>query len=235
MENESNQLKKTARLSGLLFLLWIVTGFYEMFFVSPKIFVAGNQAASAQNILTHELLFRTSIFSGLITSTIWILLALVFYRLFKSVSEGQAKLLVAFVIVQVPVAFIKAAFSIAALMVLKGEALMKFDLGQRQNLAMLFLRLNDYGVLALELFWGLWLFPLAILVYQSNFIPRFLGIWLIVNGVVYVLLSFVSIVFPQYKDLVFTFGMPAMFGELALMLWLLIIGVRAKVAVSTIN
>lgn len=230
MDPNITSRKSTARLAGLLFLLWILTGFYDMFLVSPKIFVKGDLAASAKNILTHELLFRTSIFSGLITSTIWILLVLVFYQLFRSVNERQAKLLVAFVVVQVPVAFIKGAFSVATLMTLKGEVLMSFELSQRQNLAMFFLKINDYSVLALELFWGLWLFPLAILVYQSNFIPRLLGIWLIINGVVYVLLSFASIVLPQYKDMVFTLGMPAMFGELALMLWLLIKGVRLKKA-----
>ncbi len=232
MENNINQLKKTARLAGLLFLLWIITGFYDMFFVSPKIFVSGDPVATAQNILTHELLFRTSAFSGLITSIIWILLVLVFYRLFKSVNERYAKLLVAFVVVQVPVAFIKGAFSIATLMILKGEVLMSFEVSQRQDLAMLFLKINDYSVLALELFWGLWLLPLAILVYQSNFIPRLLGVWLIINGVVYILLSFTSIVFPQYKDMVFTVGMPAMFGELALMLWLLIKGIRVREVVT---
>lgn len=202
-----------------------------MFFVSPKIFVTGDPTASAQNILTHELLFRTSIFSGLITSTIWILLALVFYQLFRSVNERQAKLLVAFVVVQVPIGFIKVAFSISTLMVLKGEVLTTFDLNQRQDLAMLFLKINDYSVLALELFWGLWLFPLAMLVYHSNFLPRFLGVWLIINGVVYVLLSFASLVIPLYRDTVFTWGIPAMFGELVLMLWLLIRGAQGNKAI----
>lgn len=228
MENNKDQLKKTARLAGILFFLWIVTGFYDMFFVAPKLFIKGDIAASSQNILTHELLFRTNIFLGLITSTIWILLVLVFYRLFKSVNEWQAKLLVAFVLVQIPIVFIKGALSVTALMALKGEVLMTFDLNQRQDLAMLFLKISDYSVWALELFWGLWLFPLATLIYNSNFIPRILGIWLIINGIVYVLLSFASLVTPRYKDLVFTVGMPAMFGELALMLWLLIIGVKDK-------
>lgn len=201
-----------------------------MFFVSPKIFVSGDSVASAQNILKYETLFRTSIFSGLITSTLWVLLAWVFNHLFRSVNDRYAKLLVAFVVVQVPVAFVKAGLSIATVLALKGEILKSFELTQRQDLAMAFLKINDYSVLALELFWGLWLFPLAILVYHSNFIPRWLGIWLSVNGVVYVLLSFMSIVFPQYKDWVFTVGMPAMFGELVFMLWLLTIGVRTRQA-----
>jgi hypothetical protein len=231
--NTNGELKNTARLAGLLFLLWIVSGFYDMFFVSPKLFVKGDIPASAQNILTHEFLFRTSIFSGLITSTLWVILVLVFYHLFRSVNERYARLLVAFVVVQIPTTFIKAGLSIAAILTLKGEILKSFQSTQRQDLAMSFLKINDYSVLALELFWGLWLFPLAILVYQSGFIPRFLGVWLIINGIVYVLLSVTSIVLPEYKDSVFTFGMPAMFGELVLMLWLLIKGVRGKEIVTS--
>lgn len=218
--------KKTARLAGLLFLLWIVSGFYDMFYVSPKIFISGDSEATAQNILTYETLFRTGIFSGLLTNTIWVLLVWVFYQLFRTVNKRYAQLLVASVLVQVPMAFVKAGLSIAAVITLKGEILKSFEWMQRQDLAMALLKINDYSVLALELFWGLWLFPLAILIYQSVFIPRFLGIWLILNGIVYVLLSFASIVMPEYKDLVFTVGMPAMFGELVLMLWLLIKGIR---------
>ena len=226
--------KKTARLAGLLFFLWIVTGFYDMFFVSPKIFVSGDTAASAQNILKYEFLFRTGIFSGLITGTLWVLLAWVFYQLFRSVNERYAKLLVALVAVQVPVAFVQAGLSIATVTTLNGEMLKSFEWVQRQDLAMAFLKIKDYCFSALVLFYGLWLFPLAILIYRSVFIPRFLGVWLVINGVVYVLLSFANIVLPEYKDVVFTYGMPAMFGELVLMFWLLIKGIRNReIAIST--
>ena len=91
---------------------------------------------------------------------------------------------------------------------------------------MLFLRINNYGVLALELFWGLWLFPLAILVYRSRFLPRFLGVWLGIDGFSLVVVSLTGLLLPQYKDTVFTIAFPAMFGELAFMLWLLIKGAK---------
>jgi hypothetical protein len=226
MEYEITTRKRTARLAGLLFLLWIVTGFYDMFYLSSRIDLRGDVATAAQNILAHEFLFRTGIFMGLITSTLWVFMVLVFYRLFKPVQEHQAKLLVALVIVQIPIALMMATFDITTLMMLKGKVLNSFELLQRQELAMLFLKLSDYGVMALELFWGLWLFPLGILTYRSRFLPRFLGIWLLINGVVYVVLSFTSVVLPHYKDAVFTYTMPAMFGELVFMLWLLIKGAR---------
>lgn len=226
MENEITSRKSTARLAGLLFLLWIITGFYDMFYLSSRIDTRGDMASAAQNILSREFLFRTGIFMGLITSTLWVFMVLAFYRLFKPVQERQARLLVALVIVQIPVALMMAAFNITTLMILKGEVLNSFELIQRQELAILFLKFSDYGVMALELFWGLWLFPLGILTYRSGFLPRFLGIWLLINGVVYVVLSFTSVVLPNYKDAVFTYTMPAMFGELVFMLWLLIKGAR---------
>lgn len=122
------------------------------------------------------------------------------------------------------------AFSITSLMLFKGEILKTFELNQRQDLAMLFLKINEYVVLILETFWGLWLFPLGFLVYRSQFLPRFLGVWLIINGFFYLVLSFTSLLFPQYKDMVLKspFALPAELGELAFMLWLLIKGVKKE-------
>jgi len=122
-------------------------------------------------------------------------------------------------------------------MIFKGEVLKTFELSQRQDLAMLFLRINDYGVLTLEAFWGLWLFPLAILIYKSRFFPRFLGIWLIITGFFYLGLSFTSIMLPQYKDMVLNsvFALPVELGEVAFMLWLLIKGAKLPAVNSAVT
>lgn len=226
METNSSPLKYTARLAGLLYLVWIITGLYAMFYVPSQINMRGDAATTAQNILSNEFLFRTGMMNDLISSTIWVFMVLVLYRLFKSVDERQAKILVGLVLVQIPAALMAAAFSMTSLMILKGEILKTFELGQRQDLAMLFLRMNDYGILVLELFWGLWLFPLGILVYRSRFLPRFLGIWLIINGFVYLVLSVMDLLSLQYRDLFFRIAFPAMLGEVAFMLWLLIKGAK---------
>jgi hypothetical protein len=76
------------------------------------------------------------------------------------------------------------------------------------------------------LFWGLWLFPLGLLVYRSRFLPRFLGVWLGLAGAAWVVLSLVSVVLPQYQSEVYTYTQPAVFGEIAFMLWLLIKGAK---------
>jgi hypothetical protein len=91
---------------------------------------------------------------------------------------------------------------------------------------MLFLRLHDHQNIAAEILWGLWLLPLAILVYRSRFLPRFLGVWLVINGIAYVMMSFTGLLVPQYQNKLFILSQPALFGELALMLWLVIKGAR---------
>ncbi len=230
MEMNSSSLKNTARLAGLLYLIWIITGLFAMFYVPSQINMRGDAATTAQNILSNEFLFRTSIVNDLVSSTIWVFLVLVLYRLFKDVNERQAKLLFALVIVQIPAAFFMEAFNITSLMILKGEILKTFEITQRQDLALLLLRMNDYGVLTLEFFWGLWLFPLAILVYRSRFLPRFLGVWLMITGFFYLVLSLTGLMLPQYKDMVLhsVFALPAEVGEVAFMLWILIVGAKEQ-------
>jgi hypothetical protein len=231
METNPSSLKKTARLAGLLYLIWIITGLYAMFYIPSHTIVQGDAAATASKILANEFIFRTGIINDIISSAIWVFMVLLLYRLFKQVNERQAKLLVALVIVQIPVVFFMEAFNITSLMLFKGDILKTFELSQRQDLAMLFLKISDYGVLILETFWGLWLFPLGILVYRSRFLPRFLGIWLLITGIFYVVLSFTSIILPQSKDTIFNspFALPVEIGEVAFMLWLLIIGAKNNI------
>jgi hypothetical protein len=222
----SRSLMQTARLAGLLYLIWIITGLFVMFYIPSQIDLKGDAATAAQSLLSNELLFRTGVVTDLIGGVLWVLMVLVFYRLFVSVDERQAKLLVALVLVQIPVVIIVEAFNIAALMILKGEVLKTFELAQKQDLALLLLRMNDYGTLAVEMFWGLWLLPLASLVYRSRFLPRFLGVWLMINGLALLVLSFTSLLLPEFKDLVFKLVFPAMLGEVAIMLWLLFVGAK---------
>jgi hypothetical protein len=228
MEEKAFSLKRTARYAGLLYLLWIITGLVAMFYIPSKTIVPGDAVATADKILANEFIFRAGVINDIISSVIWVVMILVFYRMFKQVNGRLAKLLVAFVIVQIPTLFFMEAFNITSLMLFKGEVLKTFEISQRQDLAMLFLKISDYGVLALESFWGLWLFPLGILVYKSRFLPRFLGVWLIITGIFYLVLSFTSIMLPQYKDMVLNslFALPAEVGEVAFMLWLLIMGAK---------
>jgi hypothetical protein len=91
---------------------------------------------------------------------------------------------------------------------------------------MLFLRLHFQGLVVAEIFWGLWLFPLALLIYRSRFLPRFLGVWLTLAGFAWVILCLTGILSPQFYDKVYSYSQPAIIGEIAFMLWLLIKGAK---------
>jgi len=133
------------------------------------------------------------------------------------------------IVVSVPIAFMNELNSIAALVLVRGaDFLAIFDKPQREALAMLFLNLHHYGFVVAEIFWGLWLFPLALLVYRSRFLPRFLGVWLGLAGLAWVVLSLTGILLPQYESDVYTFSQPASFGEVVFMFWLLIRGGKPK-------
>ncbi len=222
-------LKKTARIAGLLYVFLIITGIYGIFYVSPKIIVGDDPITTAKNILFNRFLFQTGIINSIIGNTIWVFLVLTLYRLFKQVSERQAKLMVVLVLVQIPVVFIAGAFNITSLMIFKGEILKTFELNQRRDLAMLFFKINDYTSLLLETFWGLWLLPFGLLVYQSGFIPRILGVFLLLNGIAYIIHSLLSLLFPDYSALISQFAMPFwILGEISITLWFLIKGVKSN-------
>ncbi len=229
MEINPSSLKKTARLAGLLYLLLVITGVYGIMYIPSQIFVAGDSVSTAKNILSNELLFRTGILNDIISNTIFLFLVLVLYPLFKHVNKNQAKLMFALVIVQIPVAFMMEAFNITSLMILKGEMLKTFELIQRQDLAMLFLNINDYGTLPLEMFWGLWLLPFGLLVYKSKFIPRIFGILLVIAGIAYMIDSTIAMQFPNYSSYVkYPTLLLAALGEISITLWLLIKGVKIR-------
>jgi hypothetical protein len=202
-------------------------GFFGMMYVPSKLIVHGNATATAGNIAAHETLFRLGIAGELIGQAGFIFVALALYDLLKGVNRRHASLMVILLVVQIPIAFLNELNYIAALALVRGaDYLSIFEKPQRDALTMLFLNLHFHGYVVNEIFWGLWLFPLALLVYRSRFLPRFLGVWLALAGFAWVILSLTGLLSPQYYDKVFTFTQPAVFGELAFMFWLLIKGAR---------
>src|SRR5437899_4121111 len=219
--------KNPGRFAGLLYVLMSIIGFFAMGYVPSKLIVHGNATATANNIAASEMLFRFGIAGELIGQAGFIFVALALYDLLKGVNRRHASLMVILIVVSIPIAFLNELNSIAALVLVRGaDFLSIFDKPQREALAMLFLKLHGQGFVVSELFWGLWVFPLGLLVYRSRFLPRFLGVWLALAGFAWVILSLTGILLPQYQDKVFTFTQPAFFGELAFMFWLLIKGAK---------
>ncbi|HEY6265714.1 MAG TPA: DUF4386 domain-containing protein [Candidatus Acidoferrum sp.] len=223
-----NSTRNPGRVAGFWYLLLCVLGPIRLMYIPGKLFVHGNAAATASNIAAHEWLFRLGIVADLCCAVILIFLTLALYNLFKGVDQNLAVLVVILGgVMPALIDFVGVVHDAAALTLVRGaDFLSAFDKPQRDALAMLFLRMRDHQNTAAEILWGLWLLPLAILTYRSRFLPRFLGVWLIINGFAYVLLSLTGELLQQYQNTVFLLSQPALFAEIAFMLWLVIKGAR---------
>jgi hypothetical protein len=229
-------LKKAARIAGAIYLSMVVTGPFSLIYVPNNLIVRGNAVATADNILAHETMFRLAILADLVGSVIFICLALALYRLLSSVNKTWAGLMVAFVLVSAAVGFLNTINNIAALTLFRGaDFLTAFDKPQRDALGMLFIRLHSQGIFINEIFWGLWLFPFGLLVFRSGFLPRFIGVWLMINCFGWLALSVTALFFPTYYGTAFQWSQPILFGELAIMLWLLIRGAKVPTLPSALQ
>jgi hypothetical protein len=226
-------LRNAGRCVGLLYLAFSIPGFFALLYVPKHLIVDGNVTATASNIASHETLFSAGIACNLLAEVLFLWVAVALYDLFKSVNRRQALVMVGLVAVSVPIAMLNELNSFAALFLVRGtDNLFLFDQPHRDVLVTFFLNLHGKGFLIDGIFWGLWLFPLGLLVYRSGFIPRFVGILLMLNCMTYVLGTFASILTPHHTHLIHQWLKPFSFGELIFMLWILIIGATPKPAAA---
>lgn len=220
--------RNPGRVAGLWYLVLIAMGPLFLIYIPGKLFVEGNAAATVSNIAAHQRLFRIGILGELVGGIILILLVLAFYRLFKGVDQHLALLVVILGGVMPAVLyFVNSAIYLGVLEVARGaDFLSVFDKPQRDAVAMVLLRLHHHETTASLVLAGAWLFPLATLVYRSRLLPRFLGVWLAVGGLGWLIFSFTAILAPEYQDKLFSILQPVFFGEIALMLWLVIKGAK---------
>ena len=221
--------KKTARVAGVLYLFFVFAGLFSLMYVPGKLIVRANAAETANNLLAHQILVATDLAVGLISGVLFLLVALTLYQLLKDVNRLYATLMVILVLIQLPQAFVSQLLQLGALELARGaDFLSAIDKPQRDTWAMFCLHLNGKSAVLSEFLWGLWLLPLGALVFRSGFLPRFLGVWLIINGFAYVAMCFMGLFLPQHTDAVFKLAFPAMLGELVLTLWLLVVGIRQR-------
>lgn len=223
---------KNARVAGCLYLALAMVAPLRLVYIPSTLFVTGNATATAANIAAHETLFRLGIVADLFCGVILIFLTLALYRLFNGV-DPRLGILVVILGGLLPSAldFVMVVNDAAALILVRGAPFLSvFDKPQRDALALLFLRLHHQQALGAMIFWGLWLLPLGILVYRSRLLPRLLGVWLVINGFAYLSVSLTGLLLPQHEDAVSSVAFPALFGELAFVLWLLIKGAKERAA-----
>ena len=221
-------MNNPGRVAGFWYLLIILIGPLRLVYIPNKLFVQENAAATVSNIASHEWLFRVGMLSELVGAVMLVFLTLAFYRLFAELNRSLAVQVVIFGgVMPALLYFVNVTTDAGALMVVRGaDFLSAMEKPQRDALAMMLLRLHDHQFDATLLLAGLWLFPLGILVYRSRLLPRFLGVWLIIGGCAWSILCGMAYLTPQYQGKAFELLQPVFFGEIALMLWLVIKGVK---------
>jgi hypothetical protein len=196
-------------------------------FNHPAMIVPGDAAATVKNIAASEALFRLSLVSDLIRQVLLMLLPLVLYKLLKPVNKTIASLMVIFSLVSVPISMLNELNHFAALLLSSSaDYLRAFDTDQLQALVMFFLDLRKYGTFIPQVL-SFWVVFLGYLVFKSGFLPRILGILLMLGGLCYTGQAVVFFLFPYFDLMIF--GLFAFIGELLFYLWLLIKGVNVEV------
>ena len=220
--------QKTARIAGLFYFLFLILGIFSFFYVPGKIFVEGDALATARNIETNQLLFRFGIVSNLIGQIIFLFLVLLLYQLFEKVNKTYSRLMVILVIASVPITFVVIFNQIASLVLLSGADFLKsFSQSQLNTLSLLFYNFYNDGIIVVGLFWGLWLYPFGYLVIKSKFIPKTLGILLIIGCFCYLIDGFSFLLLPNYRNMISSIlTLPMAIGEFSMIFWLLIKGVK---------
>jgi len=217
--------KRTARIAGLWYLGFTLGPFYLLYVPSHTI-VHNDAAATAARVLEHETLFRWGMVTETLGAVIFIGLSLALYRLFEEVDRHRARQLVALVLVSSALVLVAVIFNAAALAVFRSEVFAGFDDRTREAIGMLLIRMHGQTNNINQTFWGLWLLPFGWLVVRSRFLPRWLGYWLLVDGIAWTGMGMIWFLAPGYNDPLFKYLQPVFFAELVAMLWLLIVGVR---------
>jgi len=224
-------VRQQVRYAGLLYILMCVTGLLGLLFIPNALIVRGDAVATANHLRAFPTLLRWGIASELFHQVVFAYLALALYDLFRPVNRSAATQLVLLVAMSVPIMFLNVLNEFAALILVGAPPfLATFSRPQLDSLAFLFLRLHGEGIGVVDVFWSLWLVPFGLLVMKSRFLPRVLGILLVIAGVAYVAHSVISLLLGGPRIILYerVTMLARAAGEFPIMLWLLIKGADAR-------
>ncbi len=226
---ETQGIKKTARMAGILYFIYFIIHIFADVFGRSKIIVFGDAAATAQNMLASAWQFRIGIVSDLLAAVLFLLAAWALYRLLKPVNKNLALLFLLLNLGGVVIQSFSDLFMVASQLLLNGADYLKvFQVDQQQALAMLFLYIYKNGFMIAQIFYGAWLFPLGYLVYKSGFLPKILGIVLMVHCVTWLMTTFLFFLFPGFNLITYLSYPLGFIAEFGLTLWLLIMGAKQE-------
>ena len=192
---------KTARWAGLIYLVVVLTGLFSLMYVPSKLIDWKNPEQTFNNISASRYLFSLSIASSMLCYMAFTLLPLVLYKLLKNVNGAHAKVMVILALISVPISFINLQSKLSILSLVETADYLKIYKAEELQAQVMFMLKNyNNGILIVQIFWGLWLYPFGYLVYKSNFLPKILGIFLMLGCLGYVLNVFGRIAVPQFSS-----------------------------------
>ncbi|MDY8138042.1 DUF4386 domain-containing protein [Aquimarina sp. 2201CG5-10] len=220
--------KKMGRLAGALFLILVIAGVFAEFFVRQKLFVSNDLAATTQNIIDNEWLFRLGFVSDLLMSTTFFFYTYVLYLIFKSVSKNISLFMLLCVVISVAMYCQNMLNQYSALMLLTDPSYSEaFRNDQLQVLSTFFLNIHTEGYFVNQIFYGMYLLPLGYMIYKSRLVPRIIGVLLMLGCIVDLINFGVYFLFPNTESVFLqNITIPADIAEISFCLWLLIMGVR---------
>jgi hypothetical protein len=222
--------RQLARIAGSLYLINIICGFFAIGYVPAAIVVSGDPAATARNILAHESLYRLGIVAHVIVLLTNIPLMVIFYELLKVVNRRASLLVVCFSLAGTTVEGAYLLNQFTPLILLNGgTSVSELTAAQLQAQVSTPLALLAIGYSLAQVFYVGYLLLTGYLIVRSTFLPRILGVLLAIGGVCYLFYSFASFLSPEFAaHLVPYIQLPSGIGELAVCLWLLVVGVNGQ-------
>jgi len=222
--------KRLARIAGGLYLLVAIFSGFAFGYVLAKVYVPGDAATTAGNVVANSGLVRMGVVADLFQATVWVFLAMTLYILLKPVHQSAARAMVLLVAVGAAIVCLNDVFQFESVRVATdGSYAMALGAAGSSALVLLLLQIHHYGFLAAQIFFGLWLVPLGYLAYKSAMFPKALGVALIVGGACYLVGLLAVFLMPDFdfgeKINVFV-TIPSAIAEISMVLYLLVIGVK---------
>lgn len=226
----STQPQRTTRLPGLLWFLSTLTGSFGLSYIRSNVIVPGDATATAGNLMAAEFFVRAAIVSSLLSQVFFFFFGLTLFHLFKAVNQRHATVLLASAMLTVGIAVVNTLHHFGALLIVSQADFLKvFSSEQLNAIALLLLRLaNSSGQGLIEIFWTPFYLVFGLLILQSRFLPRVLGILLMLMGIGFGLNVLEKFLFPQFYPAVFTqlAIVGGIVGSVPTTLWLLIRGAQ---------
>lgn len=218
-----------ARMAGVFYLITIIMGVFAEVFVRGALVVRDDPAATATNILASESFYRFGLAADLIMLAAYLAVTLLFYVLFKPVNRNLSLLAAFFSLVGIAVLAVNSLNHVAPLVFLRGTGYSSaFELNQLQTLALMSLKMHSRGYTISAVFFGIYCLLIGYLVFKSGFMPRLVGVLMALGGLSFVTSSFLIFLFPSLAARLPDIGMVGGIGEVALCLWLMVMGVDAR-------